>query len=457
MVIQEGLLVLQELPKKRRRSHCRFHLGNVTTCTKGKDCEYSHSKNPPRANSPAGARKSVCYAYLQGKCAKGKDCKYIHDKKALAVVKSTVKAASSKVPGSPGHTPRGGDPKDAPSVKAKAKASAVALVIHSDDESDNESFCSSMSTVSELSRSCIRSDRHGKVVKDKKLKFNNKRDVIRFHVKSNSYWSKSFSRKRIGKQIDENDLKDTTRVEQIKYEELRSIVKGLALERSIRDPKRGSARATINGTWKLDISVNKDQNSHQLFVEKFYHSEDEDDMGNTDLANAQSTVQIKKKMKFIMDTGCGYDLISRRKAAELDLPISEGNDRMVFMTANGITETREVAKCSVDSFSDVAKPFVLEQSPAVFSVGMRCMKLGYTFVWPPNEQPFMINASGKRIDLHSKDDIPYLVPGDGSTPHDDQLASDIYNLLNRKGVATDAPAVAGEEDGRRWRWCRGSG
>ena len=60
------------------------------------------------------------------------------------------------------------------------------------------------------------------------------------------------------------------------------------------------------------------------------------------------------------------------------------------------------------------------------------MKLGYTFVWPPNEQPFMIDQSGKRIDLHSKDDIPYLIPGDDSEPGDDQLVS-------------DAPALAGED------------
>lgn len=42
------------------------------------------------------------------------------------------------------------DPKAAPSVKAKAKASAVAVVIHSDDESDGESFCSDVSIVSEM-------------------------------------------------------------------------------------------------------------------------------------------------------------------------------------------------------------------------------------------------------------------------------------------------------------------
>ena len=153
-------------------------------------------------------------------------------------------------------------------------------------------------------------------------------------------------------------------------------MKGLALERSIRDPRKGNAKATINGTWKLDISVNRDQNSHQLFEEKFYQDEDDDNMGNTDLASAQSTVQIKKKMKFIMDTGCGYDLISRRKATELDLPFVDGNDRMVFMTANGITETREVAKCSVDSFSEVAKPFVLDQSPSSLFRGHEMHEIG---------------------------------------------------------------------------------
>lgn len=158
------------------------------------------------------------------------------------------------------------------------------------------------------------------------------------------------------------------------------------------------------------------------------------------------TVKVKKKVKFIMDTGCGYDLISQRKVKELDLCTYEGDDKMVFMTANGITETKEVAKFRVDSFAEETKPFVLEQSPAVFSVGMRCMKLGYTFVWPPKDQPFMINPAGKKIELHSKDDIPYLIPGEGSQPHDDQLATDIYNLLNGKVVIADAPAVAGEED-----------
>ena len=432
---------------EKKKIPCRFYFGSGTTCTRGRDCEYSHSKDSPRANSPANDRKSVCYAFLQGKCTKGKDCKYTHDKKALAVVKASVKAAAAKPKESPSNFPRGGDPKAAPSVKAKAKASAVALAVHSDD-SDNESFCSDVSTVSAVGRGCMKQpSQQRKIRKDMKLKFRKKHDVIKFQVVSDQRWSKSFSRRRTGRRVSEKELLDSNRIDQIRYEELRSKVRGLALERSIENPKKGNARATINGTWKLDVTVNKDINSPNLFIEKFYRDENEDNEGNSDMANAYSTVKIGKKIKFIMDTGCGYDLISQRKAQELGLNVTEGNDRMVFMTANGVTETREVAKCTVDSFGEEAKPFVLEQTPGVFSVGMRCMKLGYTFVWPPGKQPFMINSSGKRIDLHSKDDIPYLIPGDGSEPHDEQLASDIHDLLNKRAVVTETPAVAGEEDG----------
>ena len=434
----------------KKKIPCRFHFGVGTTCNKGRDCEFNHnSQSTPRANSPTGARKSVCYAFLQGKCTKGKDCKYEHDKKALAVVKSSVKAAAAPSNESTADTPRNVDPKPSPKAKPKAKASAVALVLHSDDESDNESFCSDVVAVTEAGVGCLSQGRvRSGIKKDLKLKFSKRSDVIKYHVKTDKLWNKPSGRSRVGRKVSEKELRDRSRIEQIRYEEVRSMTRGLALERFIGNPKDGSAKASIDGTWKLEIAVSKNPKSSDLFIEKITKDEDDDNEGNSDLGYAYSTVKISKKMKFIMDTGCGYDLISHRKARELDLDVHEGNDRMVFLTANGITETREVAKCSVDSFQEEAKPFILEQTPAVLSVGMRCMKLGYTFVWPPNDQPFMINQSGKRISLHSKDDIPYLIPGNDSEPKDDKLASDIFELLSKREVVADAHALAGEGEGR---------
>ena len=94
-------------------------------------------------------------------------------------------------------------------MKAKAKASAVALAIHSDDESDNESFCSDVSTVSEVSKGClVRHEKHKKITKDKKLKFNNNRDIIKFHVPADRQMRRTFPKKRIGNKVPEKELKD---------------------------------------------------------------------------------------------------------------------------------------------------------------------------------------------------------------------------------------------------------
>ena len=252
----------------KKKIPCRFHFGVGTTCKKGRDCEFSHnSQSAPRANSPTGSRKSVCYAFLQGKCTKGKDCKYEHDKKALAVVKSSVKAAAAPSRDSLPDTPRDADPKPAPKAKPKAKASAVALVVHSDDESDNESFCSDVVAVTEAGRGCLSQGRvRSGVRKDMNLKFNKKNDVIKYHVKSDKLWSKPSGRSRVGRKVSDRELRDTNRIEQIRYEEVRSMTKGLALERFIGNPKAGSARASINGTWKLEIAVNKNPKSSELFT-----------------------------------------------------------------------------------------------------------------------------------------------------------------------------------------------
>ena len=104
------------------------------------------------------------------------------------------------------------------------------------------------------------------------------------------------------------------------------------MERFIGNPKDGKARASINGTWKLDISVNNNPKGSDLFVEKLTREEDEENEGNTDFGHAYSTVKINKKVKFIMDTGCGHDFISQRKARELDLNVHERPDGWVHLS-----------------------------------------------------------------------------------------------------------------------------
>ena len=54
---------------------------------------------------------------------------------------------------------------------------------------------------------------------------------------------------------------------------------------------------------------------------------------------------------------------------------------------------------------------MLDSTPAVVSVGLRCMKLGYSFIWPAFGLPYFILPDGNLVYLEVIGDIPYLRPG----------------------------------------------
>ena len=72
-----------------------------------------------------------------------------------------------------------------------------------------------------------------------------------------------------------------------------------------------------------------------------------------------------RSVRFIMDTGCGHDLISQRKVRELDLETFRDNEGMTFMTANGLTDSNEITMMEHEGLGQ-CKLHVLDQTPAVF-------------------------------------------------------------------------------------------
>ncbi|CAE7786659.1 unnamed protein product [Symbiodinium sp. KB8] len=81
----------------------------------------------------------------------------------------------------------------------------------------------------------------------------------------------------------------------------------------------------------------------------------------------------------------------------------------------------------------------------------------YGFVWPPGENPFMINPEGKRISLFVNGDIPYVRAGSQkSIAHYDEMATTIKSILEQSkegnsvkalnAVAATCDATPGEEE-----------
>eukprot|EP00972_Heterocapsa_arctica_P035628 5242241-Heterocapsa_arctica.AAC.1 len=62
---------------------------------------------------------------------------------------------------------------------------------------------------------------------------------------------------------------------------------------------------------------------------------------------------------------------------------------MPFQTANGLTVSTHSAPMQITEFGEDIAPLVLQDAPAVLSVGDRTMNKGYAFVWPAYSSPLL--------------------------------------------------------------------
>ena len=114
---------------------------------------------------------------------------------------------------------------------------------------------------------------------------------------------------------------------------------------------------------------------------------------------------------WLVDTGCGSDLIDKYEIRNLKQFVTRAVKTITFVTANGRTTATDVARLFVEEFGEEIQPYILDSTPAVVSVGLRCMKLGYSFIWPARGLPYFILPNGNLVYLEVIGDIPYLRPG----------------------------------------------
>ena len=63
---------------------------------------------------------------------------------------------------------------------------------------------------------------------------------------------------------------------------------------------------------------------------------------------------------------------------------------------------------TIPSLMEPCTPYILEQSPAVLSVGLKCMEQGYDFLWFANQKPLLVRPGGKVIELRIDGHVPML-------------------------------------------------
>jgi hypothetical protein len=115
--------------------------------------------------------------------------------------------------------------------------------------------------------------------------------------------------------------------------------------------------------------------------------------------------------KWIFDSGCGVDLVSKRDIKGFENRIRDADEPLVFRTANGRTEAESTIRIPRKEIGGSLNSYVLQNTPAVVSMGKRCMEVGCSFVWPSGEAPFLIDPKGRVTVFEVKDNIPYITTG----------------------------------------------
>ena len=199
--------------------------------------------------------------------------------------------------------------------------------------------------------------------------------------------------------IDEKKFKRSDHRELSAYQVQRSLIRAKMLEEVVEDVYRKHYfPVTKESAVVFEYDRNKDEIKEAAIDWKKQH-------GLPKNVFAMSTC-ISKRVKWLMDTGCGHDLIGRAKAKSLGVDIVKDDDEIVFQTANGSTSTSDVAKIVVDELDETVEPHVLDETPTVLSIGKRCMKMGYAFHWMPGKLPFVVTPKQGFVHLQVKDDIP---------------------------------------------------
>ena len=112
-----------------------------------------------------------------------------------------------------------------------------------------------------------------------------------------------------------------------------------------------------------------------------------------------------------MDSAASMHMISKKDLndAEMDT-LTKSCSPTIVITANGEVQTHEEATVYVKELDIFLTLKVLENTPAVLSLGKLCDENGYSYEWINGQKPHLIK-NGIRIQCNTENFVPIVVPG----------------------------------------------
>ena len=132
---------------------------------------------------------------------------------------------------------------------------------------------------------------------------------------------------------------------------------------------------------------------------------------------------------WLIDTGSGHDLVDFAFVLDSAQLIEPANSNIVLHTANGECMPNGSIIMDIKPLSETSSALVLENTPNVLGVGLRCMEYGYSFHWPCGQVPYLITPDGFQVDCEVESNV-HTLPTTHEFP---------------KGFAAPAPKIRLEE------------
>ena len=147
---------------------------------------------------------------------------------------------------------------------------------------------------------------------------------------------------------------------------------------------------------------------------------------------ATSNLELEER-EFVVDFGASMHMISNKdlNVAEMDT-LTKSCSPTIVLTANGEVQTHEEATVYVKELDIFLTMTVLENTPAVLSLGKLCGEHGHSYEWINGQKPRLIK-NGIRIQCNTENFVPIVVPG-LSTSSSSSFPSSTSMTLSRQEI-----------------------
>ena len=123
-----------------------------------------------------------------------------------------------------------------------------------------------------------------------------------------------------------------------------------------------------------------------------------------------STLKPEER-EFVVDSGASMHMISKKDLSKAEMDTLTKSCRpTIVITANCEVQTHEEAIVYVKELDILLTMKVLENTPAVLSLGKLCDENGYSYEWINGQKPYLIK-DGIRIICNTENFVPIVVPG----------------------------------------------